>query len=189
MAVNRKEFIKYACLTGVCICGFSALASTKENSENQESNLTAQDNNNILMQKWIASLLFNLNDGLDKETLRKIIKKSAIVHYNNIKTDDVLRDYVNDPEKFIVFLEEKWDWKIDYNASANTIIANENKNHCVCPMVNKEKGVSSAMCYCSEGFSEIMFSKVIGKPVTATVISSIQRGDKNCQYKIQWMKS
>jgi len=173
MAVNRKEFIKYTCFTGVCMYGFSALAATKENSGNQETNSSIQEKDNILMQEWISGLLSNLNDGLDKETLRKTIKKCAIVHFNNLKMDDVLRDYENNPEKFIVFLEEKWDWKIDYNPSSNTIIANENKNHCVCPMANKEKGVSPAMCYCSEGFAEKMFSKVVGKPVMATVISSI----------------
>ena len=189
MGVNRKEFIKYACLTGVCMCGFSALASTKENSEDQALNLPAQDNNAILMQEWISGLLSNLNDGLDKATLRKIVKKNAIVHYNNLKMDDVLKDYENNLEKFIVFLETKWNWKIEYNAATNKLVANENKSQCVCPMVNKEKGVSPAMCYCSEGFAENMFSKVMGKPVTATVVSSIQRGDKYCQYNVEWTKS
>lgn len=186
MAFNRKEFLRKACLSGVCLCGFSALATAKDNAGNQDSVLATQDNNNALMQEWISGLLSNLNGGLDKEEIRKIIRKSAIVHYNNLKMDDMLKDYENNLEKFIVFIEEKWGWKIDYYAKTKTIIVNENKNYCVCPMVNKEKGISSAICYCSEGFAEKMFSKVIGRTVKATVVSSILRGEKSCKYMIEW---
>jgi hypothetical protein len=186
MAINRKEFIKYACLTGACMCGFSALASNNQVTTNNLTNLAPPDDKNLLLQEMISVLLSNLNDGLDKETLRKILKKNAIIHYQNLKMDNVLKPYENNLLAFNTFLQEKWDWKIDYNASAKSLIANENKNFCVCPMVNREKGAPGALCYCSEGFSELMFSKVIGKPVTATVVSSVLRGDKNCQYKIQW---
>jgi len=186
VALNRKEFLREACLSGICLCGFSALATAKDNAGNHESVPSTQDNNNALLQEWISVLLSNLNSGLDKEELRKTIKKSSIVHYNNLKMDEMLKDYENNLEKFIVFIEEKWGWKIEYNAQTKTIIANENKNYCVCPMVNKEKGISSAICYCSEGFAEKMFSKVIGRTVNATVVSSIQRGDISCKYKIEW---
>lgn len=47
------------------------------------------------MQEWISGLLSNLNSGLDKEEIRKIIRKSAIVHYNNLKMDDMLKEYEN----------------------------------------------------------------------------------------------
>jgi hypothetical protein len=186
MAINRKEFIKYACLSGACMCGFSALPSSSQVTVNNVPNLTPADDKNLLLQDMISGLLSNLSDGLDKETLRKIIKKNAIIHYTNLKMDEVLKPFENNLSSFNTFLQEKWGWKIDYNASAKTLIANENKNFCVCPMVNREKGASGALCYCSESFSELMFSKVIGKPVTSNVISSVLRGDKNCQYKIEW---
>ncbi len=98
----------------------------------------------------------------------------------------MLKNYEDNLEKFIVFIEEKWGWKIDYNAQTKTLIANENKNYYVCPMGNKEKGISSAICYCSEGFAEKMFSKVIGRTVNATVVSSIQRVDISCKNMIEW---
>ncbi len=186
MAINRKEFIKYAYITGACMCGFSALASNNQVTANNLTNLAPPDDKNLLLQEMISGLLSNLNDGLDTETLRKIIKKNAIIHYHNLKMDDMLKPFENNLSAFNIFLQEKWDWKIDYTVAAKTLIANENKNYCVCPMVNREKGGSGALCYCSEGFSELMFSKVIGKPVIANVISSVLRGDKNCQYKIEW---
>ena len=189
MGVNRKEFIKYACLSGACICGFSALATAKEFTGNTETKSSVPDKTTILLQEWIAGLITNLNEGVDKETLRKVIKKNASVHYNNLKMDDILKDFEGKPELFNKFIQEKWEWKIDYDKATNTIIASENKGVCACPLVNREKGASDAICYCAEGFVEKMYTKAIGKPVTTTVISSVLRGDKNCQYKIEWAKS
>lgn len=40
------------------------------------------------------------------------------------------------------------------------------------------------LCYCSEGFAELMFSKVVGHPVKAEVIRSIHRGAASCAYQI-----
>ena len=69
--------------------------------------------------------------------------------------NDVLSPYTGNLEGFIEFLEEKWDWKIDYNKTKKTLIANENKNYCVCPIINNKNRVNkSAICYCSEGFAE-----------------------------------
>jgi predicted hydrocarbon binding protein len=64
------------------------------------------------------------------------------------------------------------------------IIADENKDHCVCPMIDHTLHNSPLMCHCSEGFAEKMFSKVTGEKANAVVISSILRGDKSCKYKI-----
>jgi hypothetical protein len=184
-AINRKDFLTRACISGACLCGFSALAMAKENSGAQNTTL-GNDNATLLMQDWINSLLSDLNVGLDKEELRKMIRKSAVIHYNNLKMDEMLAQYEKKPEAFKLFIEEKWGWKVDYNPAARIIKANENKSYCVCPLVNKEKGASPALCYCSEGFAEKMFSKVMGIPVTAEVISSIQRGDQCCVYQIKW---
>jgi hypothetical protein len=101
---------------------------------------------------------------------------------------EFLKPYNNNLEGFIGFIEKEWGWKMTYDKSTQIIIADENKNNCVCPMINHKTGIKpGALCYCSEGFSELMFTNVIGKPVTASVISSIHRGDKSCKYKIEWI--
>ena len=100
--------------------------------------------------------------------------------------DKVLAPYVGDMTRFTQFIGDQWGWKIDYKPEIGVIVADENKSFCVCPMVNKEKGIrSSILCYCSEGFAEKMFSTVAGHPVKARVISSIHRGDDRCKYEIK----
>jgi hypothetical protein len=66
------------------------------------------------------------------------------------------------------------------------LIAGENKNYCLYPMINQKVGEKvPALCYCSGGFAEMKFSTVIGHKVNATVISSIHRGNDRCKYKIE----
>lgn len=183
MTVNRKDFLKKVCFSGACLCGFGSIAFSKEVDDSNEDKMQTQKLS--LLQDWIASILLNVNDELDKGSARKLIKKTAGVHFENLKMDALLAEYKGDLDKFTVFLREKWGWKVDYDKEKRILIADENKNYCVCPIAvhSKEKD-SSAMCYCSEGFAEKMFSLVSGVQVQAEVIASVRRGDTSCKYKI-----
>lgn len=183
---GRKEFIKSVCLTGGCLCGFGAIASVPESGKLVEtSRQEPTDERRVMMQEWIAVMLKSVADSTNKATQRTILKRNALVHYNSLKMDQVLDPYIGDMAKFIIFLEKEWSWKIGYNPETGVLLADENKNYCVCPMINSEnKDVSGVICYCSEGFAELMFSKVSGRPVKAEVISSVRRGDATCIYKV-----
>lgn len=183
MTVNRKDFLKKVCFSGACLCGFGSIAFSKEVDDSNEDKMQTQKLS--LLQDWIASILLNVNDELDKGSARKLIKKTSGVHFENLKMDTLLAEYKGDLDKFTVFLREKWGWKVDYDKEKGVLIADENKNYCVCPIAvhSKEKD-SSAMCYCSEGFAEKMFSLVSGKQAQAEVIASIRKGDTSCKYKI-----
>lgn len=185
-AISRKVFFKNACFSGIFACGFGSIAMSG-NAENSDKTEVNQDDNQILIQTWISGLLSNIDKELDEEAKRKILKNCSVVHYENLKMNDVLSPYVGNLEGFIEFLEQKWDWKVDYDKATKTLIADENKNYCVCPIINNGSNINkSAICYCSEGFAEKMFSTVTGGSVKATVISSIQRGDERCKYKIDF---
>ena len=179
--MDRKNFFKKACLAGVCFCGFNNISNSANNNTSP-----VQDNNKQVNQEWLSILLSNLNQDLDEEVLRKVVKKSSIAHFNNLNMNTLLSDYIDDLEKFIKFIESTWGWKIDYNKTTKVIIADENKDYCVCPVLEHKKELNtSAICYCSEGFAETMFSHVTGVTVKAKVISSVRKGDKSCIYKIE----
>ena len=183
MTVNKKDFLKKVCFSGACLCGFGSIAFSKEVDDSNEDKMQTQKLS--LLQDWIASILLNVNDELDKGSARKLIKKTAGVHFENLKMDTLLAEYKGDLDKFTVFLREKWGWKVDYDKEKRILIADENKNYCVCPIaVHKKDKDSSAICYCSEGFAEKMFSLVSGKQAQAEVIASIRKGDTSCKYKI-----
>lgn len=186
MALTRKDFFKKACLTSACFCGFTSLAVRGVSLPGISGTTEPDDKKLKFMQDWISTLLLNVDENADDEECRTIMNPCALAHYNFLEMDKVLAPYVGDMVKFTQFIGNEWGWKIDYNQESNVIVADENKAYCVCPMVNKEKGVrSSILCYCSEGFAERMFSKVAGHPVSARVISSIHRGNDRCKYEIR----
>ena len=183
--MNRQQFFKNSCISAACLCGFGGIALSSGANSNKNS-VSFDEGNLNLVQDWISNLLANIGDKIDTKSLRTALKQCANVHYEHLNMDEMLSGYIGRLADFLEFISEKWGWKVDYDKETQTIVADENKNYCVCPLINREKGIkSAAICYCSEGFAEHMFSKVAGKPVKATVISSIQRGDKSCKYLIK----
>ena len=183
--INRKDFLKKTCLSGVCLCGFSSIGLSHSNNEKSEIAEEEKDNNTKMMQTWIGILLSNIDETFSEKEKKSVLKSCSTSHYENLKMDEILNPYINNLDKFIEFLENEWGWKIEYDQVAKTLIANENKNYCVCPMIkDNKKAENSAICYCSEGFAEKMFSVVTGHTASATVLSSIQRGNNSCIYKI-----
>jgi hypothetical protein len=186
MTITRKDFFKKACLTGACFCGFSSLAFSAKNNTLLGTSTEEEDKRLILVQEYLGGLLLNMQENMSEEENRKAIKKLALVHYNQLNMDEFLKPYENNLDGFIGFIGKEWSWKVTYDKSTQIILADENKSYCVCPMINHKAGIKpGALCYCSEGFAERMFSKVVGHPVKASVISSIHRGNDRCIYKIE----
>jgi hypothetical protein len=179
--MDRKGFLKKTCIAGACYCGFGALVlNAADNSH------TDQENSFPMAQQWLIKLLENLGQSIDEKELRRIVKMSAVTHYDHLKMDELLADYKGNLRKFTGFLEKEWSWKVDYDEASGVITADENKSYCVCPVLDKATlAGSQVICYCSEGFAELMFSRVAGVPVSAQVISSVRRGDRSCVYRIE----
>ncbi len=112
------------------------------------------------------------------------IKKCAKAHYDAIVMGAVLDPYVGKPEAFYEMLHNKWGWIITVDDDGKRILADENKAECVCPLVRAKAANTPNLCNCSEGFAELMFSKVLQKPVQARVVESVLRGGKHCVYEI-----
>jgi len=178
---SRRNFIKKACSAGACFCGFGSLLSGKENRPADSLDLRQEN----LYQTWITEVLENLDTQVDKETAKNIIRTASKAHYEQLNMDILLIPYVGKLKKFINFIEKEWDWKINYDEKSQILVADENKPVCVCPLVSAKREKYPALCFCSEGFAELMFSKICEAPVEVKVISSIHRGDDKCIYHIK----
>jgi hypothetical protein len=100
--------------------------------------------------------------------------------------DSVLAPLRGDLPSFLAFLRSEWGWIVEHDAAAGVVLANENRDRCVCPLVPEEHGSDlGALCDCSEGFAERMFSAVTGAPVRARVVESILRGGARCRYRVE----
>lgn len=181
---SKRVFIKKMCFSGVCLCGFGSLFSNNVSDTLGLLENTKEENETMPL-KWIKEVLSNLDDNLEEEQLRKIIKSTSIAHHEKLNLENMFCSYRGRLNEFVEFLKDEWDWKISYEENGKVLIADENKPVCVCPLLKNEKEKKyPALCYCSEGFAERMFSFVCEKSVEAVVISSIQKGDERCIYRI-----
>ena len=182
--MDRKDFIKSACIAGGCLCGFGILIK----AENAVAVADSADKPKPapMHKAWIASILAGIDEKLDEPAKRIIVKRNAKAHYDNLDMDKTLEPYIGKIDSFMKFLEKDWGWKINYRPDEKIILADENKSWCVCPLYDKDKGISKTLCYCSEGFAELMFSKVLQCKVSSEIASSVLKGDKTCVYKIVW---
>jgi predicted ArsR family transcriptional regulator len=143
-------------------------------------------NEDDFIDGWLACLLNLMDDTLAPEIKTNLLKGCALAHYQHLNMDKIVTPYQGNLSEFLRFLTENWRWKVEYNAEAQVIIADENKDFCVCPLVQHQiVKKSSSLCSCSEGFAERMFSAVLDRPVKAQVTRSILRGDPSCVYTIQ----
>jgi len=173
--ISRKDFIRKACATGACLCGAGCMGFANDIFGVEEA----------MPRQWLSLLLGHIDGMADEVQKRSLLKGCAQAHYNHLKLTELLAPYRNNPDAFVQYLESGWGWKVSHDKATRTILADENKDHCVCPVAAPlpQKG-PAALCYCSEGFAEAMFSFVLRRPVSATVVSSILRGGERCVYRI-----
>lgn len=139
----------------------------------------------IFHAEWNRELLLHMNNNPTDDG-PALMRRCAGFHYNLNNMDQLIEPFIGNLEAFIVFLTKEWGWIVNYDDQEHVIIADENKEYCVCPIVRSMEGkkISTLLCHCSEGFGKIMFSKVIGREVSTEVLKSILRGDKSCIYRI-----
>jgi hypothetical protein len=173
---NRRSFLKAAGLAGVCACSLpSAIAATEQVAPAKEP----------LAKAWVATLLPLLAAG-DRAQAAKAIRACSGPHYEALGLDATVGRFRGDLDGFLRHLQQEWGWVITRGPEPGVILIDENKPACVCPVVPKpHTGDLGLLCYCSEGIAERMFSQVVGRPVRATVVSSILRGNATCRYRIE----
>lgn len=134
-----------------------------------------------LISSWTKTYISQTLNGVDST---KAVKRCSSTHYNILKMDEIIQKYIGNIKGFITFLENEWDWIVTYDKETGKIIANENKEFCLCPLYKEGVVVNESLCLCSEGFATLMFSKVLQKDVQVNVVQSYIRDKKPCVYEI-----
>lgn len=138
--------------------------------------------------QWITEILDSLEaEQITDSQLRNIIKSASKAHFDLLNIPEMVKDYIGKPKEFIDFLQNAWGWIISDNPDKQMLIVDENKPVCVCPLLkNSPNKLYPALCYCSEGFAEMMFSTVYERPIQVNVAASIQRGAPTCIYHVKY---
>ena len=151
---NRRSILKKACFCGLSACGLGAAGCSQQLSGNDQKPQAQQQD--ALPYKWIAALLPSIDVNTSTDSARDIIKGCAAAHYDQLRMDRIVARFEGKLGDFLEFLTTEWGWIIEYNKQDGVILIDENKDVCVCPLVNKDIGVKSpSLCYCSEGFAVV----------------------------------
>lgn len=187
MENSRRHFLK-TCVGAACMCSLGGIFRLYAASGSDKVSETAINADEKFHLEWIMTLLDGLNrQNMSESQLRAIIKETSIAHNKHLDVEHMVAPYVGKPKEFIDFLESSWGWKVYDDKNTNTLIVDENKPFCVCPLLKiADNHLYPALCYCSEGFAERMFSTVYGHPVEVIVTASVQRGDNSCIYNIRY---
>lgn len=187
---DRRDFLKkFACTA--CLCSFGSFFKLMADDGAPQADAQPESEaarNEAFALHWISELLESLDENdLSDAQLRSIVKKTSQAHHDQMNVPEMVKPYIGKPEEFVEFLKNAWGWKIAIDESRHMLIVDENKSFCVCPLLKNAKDkLYPALCYCSEGFAEKMFSLVYGRPVSVEVGASVQRGDPSCVYIINY---
>lgn len=183
---DRRNFFK----TLTCAACFFGLNSfLRLDAQENKSELASQTNRDeAFALHWITELLESIEKvDLNESQLRSIIKNACKAHLDLLDVPKMVNPYIGNPDDFLDFLKDSWSWVVTNNQRDRKLIIDENKPFCVCPLLKNSTGkLYPALCYCSEGFAEKMFSLVYQYPVEVTVNASVQRGDPSCVYVVKY---
>jgi len=148
-------------------------------------------------ERWIRSLIDNMEALLDEETRTRLLKACGRSCYlNAFGVMDQRTPSAEDVEAFLANLE-KAGFKVERGAGAVTVhfgwAAKQNpmglsmkEGYCMCPLVEREvQGLSGTYCNCSAGYVQEIFERSTGRSVTSVeVLESVKRGGKDCRFKV-----
>jgi hypothetical protein len=180
--VKRDEFLRNACLYGVCGCfGASLLTSQTLLADSSEArDDDTQDWRIDFMQKRYRELLRLLQERLDTETLIGVLNELG-----KKCGDDFAVRFKNDPEGFFTFIKSMWADTVEHDIEKGTITVNEKvRNTCNCPFV-KGKEAPAILCNCSLGTQQRIYESLFGREVKVTLNKSVLHGDERCSFTIQ----
>lgn len=135
--------------------------------------------------EWLNELLNSIEKNCSQEDWASLLEPCGVCHYKFL--EPMLEKYIGDIQGFIDFMSREHGQIIKYDENTNTILVDENKSYCVCPITQSMDGkqISAVLCHCSSALTERMISKITGKEVKSRVVSSVLRGDKTCVYEIK----
>jgi len=78
-----------------------------------------------------------------------------------------------------------WFEKVEYDEKTGVLTVTDRPKNCSCPLV-KRGTTPATQCLCTLGWQEETYSRMVGKPVRASIVKSVLRGDDSCVYRIEF---
>ncbi|MDH4223083.1 MAG: DUF6144 family protein [candidate division Zixibacteria bacterium] len=151
---------------------------------------------------WIKWMVDNMDAMLDQDTRIKLLQACGRSCY--INAFGVAGEEKPTPEAAEQYIKriESAGYEVQRKDNLTYVYFNWGRNHqnpqglmmqdgyCMCPIVETVlPGLSPSYCNCSTGYVKEIFERQVGRQVKVDILESIQRGGKDCRFKIEIPKA
>ena len=182
--MNRKDFFKKACVSGICGCtGLSFLLNSKAFADDEEVKKEEQDWRIGFIQRRFAKLVSTFNSNLDEKTSKELLEQMGRECSNEGK-NSILK-FKGDTEGYLKEIEAQWAEKVEFDKEKKEItVFGRKKDKCLCPFVDNAI-MPENFCNCSIGWFTQSFETLLDQNVKVTLLSSVLQGNERCTFKIK----
>jgi predicted hydrocarbon binding protein len=178
--MKRQEFLK-ACLVGLSSCAACGLAPSDAAAADAEGESAKLD----AVRVRYAKLVELIAGEVPVESQRTIFRGLGRECARQFKA----MTYEKYRGNLAGFLDEArgpngWVASAAHDEKAGVITIVDRATSCSCPLV--KRGLTPGLqCECTLGWQEETYSKILGRPVKASLAESILRGSDRCVFRIE----
>jgi predicted hydrocarbon binding protein len=184
--MKRTEFLK-ACLVGVsscAACGVGAFDAAGDESGAAGQDAASSKTLDAIRIRY-AALLAAIGRHVPEDTQRTIFRELGRECARQFKG----MTYEKYAGNLGGFLDEArgpngWMASAEYDRAAGVLTIVDRATSCTCPLVKRDL-TPAVQCECTLGWQEETYSRILGRPVKASVSESILRGNTRCVFRIE----
>ena len=177
--MNRKDFLR-ACLAGVSSCAACGVAPEAGAGVRAGADDRALD----AVRLRYATLVDQIAQHVPEEAQRKIFRELGRECARQFK-GMTYEKFANDLAGFLAAASgpDGWMSSAEHDREAGILTIVDRSASCSCPLV-KPGRTPGLQCECTLGWQEETYSRILGRPVRATLEESILRGGKRCVFRL-----
>jgi predicted hydrocarbon binding protein len=191
--VDRQTFLK-TCLVGLSSCVCAGVGSPSVAAASSPRGLAAassarglaavNDETVDAVRVRYAKLVELIGRHVPEETQRTLFRELGRECARQFKAM-TWEKFPGDLEGFLSAARGPNGWiaGVEHDREAGTLTIADRPSSCSCPLV-KPGLTPPAQCECTLGWQEETYSKVLGRPVKASLVESLLRGGKRCAFRI-----
>jgi len=181
--LSRIDFIKGACLLGMCGCFGTAHGADQTTGQTESEEIKRLRWRLDFVQERFVKLLEILDQALDEPTMTRVLQEMgrACARLN----PQMVERFKGNLKGFLAYAQEQWVDKAELDEPNRTIRIVDKSDKCYCSFA-RQGSTPGLFCECSKGWMSENYSAIIGKPVEVTIEQSILRGGARCGFLIRY---
>ncbi|MGE5360740.1 MAG: hypothetical protein ACM3NQ_17120 [Bacteroidales bacterium] len=185
--MERKQFLK-ACLVGMsscAACGVAGIAGAADEGAGAGQDDAAVGPTVEAMRVRYAALVRVIGRHVPEETQRTIFRELGRECARQFK-GMTYEKFAGNIDGFLAEARGANGWMAgaDYDRKAGVITIVDRAKSCTCPLV-KPGLTPAAQCECTLGWQEETYSRILARPVKASLVESILRGSTRCVFRVE----